>query len=362
MNRDALDPKLVEAILSNDKSLIYVKDRESRIVFANDAFLEFYAPGERDKVIGSTTTENFTEAEAELFLAEDRRAFEEGETEIVEEITDWRGERRHLCSRKVVYTSSEGEQLLLGISIDMTELRGREKALTRANRQLRDYARSVAHDLRTPIAAVISGVSIIERDPNSKLSERAEMVAEAMKDSAHGMSNHLTSMLDAAQSDSAGLRFVQTDLNMLLEEVRFNLSALLITKNATLQSNRLPEAVVEPTLFRQMLQSLIENAVRHSGVDRPVVKLRCSESEGEFVFSFFDNGPGIPQEKRAELMKPFSRVEGGHGDGYGLGLVQCQRIAQLHEGYLEIPDRRDEWTGATICAHISSSLRANGLA
>ena len=348
----------VHAVLDNSRNLIFVKDRDSRVVYANDAFLQVYSPEERDKVIGSTTVENFTEDEAAVFLDEDRRAFERGESEMVEEIIDWKGEKRCLSTRKIVYKDEGGRELLLAIATDISDLKDREHALTRANRQLRDYARSVAHDLRTPIAAVISGISIIERDPNSHLSERGEMVAKAMKDSAHGMSSHLTAMLDAAQSDSKGLRFKETDLNLLLEEVRFNLSALLVTKHAKLHAVRLPRAVVEPTLFRQLLQSLIENGVRHSKVDEPVVKLRFEEAGGELIFRFFDNGLGIPKEKRHLLMQPFTRGEAKDvGEGYGLGLMQCQRIAQLHEGYLELPKpAMDGSEEPTIVARISADL------
>ena len=351
----------LNAVLANSHNLIFVKDRDSRIVYANEAFLAVYSPEERDQVVGSTTVENFSESEAEVFLREDRRAFELGNSEMVEEIVDWKGDKRCLSTRKMVYKADDGRELLLAIATDISDLKSREHALTKANRQLRDYARSVAHDLRTPIAAVISGISIIERDPNSRLSERGAMVAKAIKDSAHGMSNHLTAMLDAAQSDGLGLTFVETDLNLLLEEVRFNLSALLTTRHARLQSSRLPTAVVEPTLFRQMMQSLIENGVRHSRVEEPVVTLRVKEEGGEFVFQFYDNGLGIPKEKRHLLMKPFTRGDDSEvGEGYGLGLMQCQRIAQLHEGYLELPERDPAEAGGpqpTIVARISSDLQ-----
>ena len=348
----------VKAVLDNSQQLVFVKDRDSRIVYANDAFLDVYSPQEREKVIGATTVESFSDSAAAVFLEEDRRAFELGNTEIVEEIVDWQGNERILSTRKMVYRASDGRDLLLAIATDITELKARERALTRANHQLRDYAHSVAHDLRSPIAAIISGVSIIERDPNTTLSERSGKVARAIKESAHGMSRHLTAMLNAAQSDRMDLEFKETDLNLLLEEVRFNLSALFTTRNATLNAVRLPKAVVEPALFRQMMQGLIENAVRHAGQEKPVVTLRHATSGGEHVFCFFDNGPGIPKEKRHLLKRAATKEDGEvSSDGYGLGLVQSQRIAQLHEGYLEIPEPdSDDEPDATIIARISAEL------
>ncbi|WP_271079241.1 PAS domain-containing sensor histidine kinase [Aurantiacibacter sp. MUD61] len=354
-----LGEAFVHAVLDSTDSLIFVKDRESRVVYANDAFLALYSPEERKNVIGATTVENFAEDEAALFLEEDRKAFARGQSEIVEEITDWEGEKRILSTRKTVYTTEDGGELLLAIAKDITALKNREHALTRANRQLREYAHSVAHDLRSPIAAIISGVSIIERDKNSSLSERATLVSKAVKESAHGLSKHLTAMLEAAKSDQLGLSFKETDLNLLLEEVRFNLSALSISREAKIHSPRLPVVVVEPTLFRQMLQSLIENAIRHAGVEKPVVKIGVQRDGGEYEISFCDKGPGIPTEKRHLAMKPFSKPEDGHvGEGYGLGLMQCQRIAQLHEGFLEIPNEKTAPDDPTIVARISAELQA----
>ena len=87
-------------ILDYDPNLVFVKDGESRIVYANKAFREVYPPDHRDAILGSTTVESFDPKEAELFLAEDRRAMEQGHSEIVEEITDWKGDRLTLLTRK----------------------------------------------------------------------------------------------------------------------------------------------------------------------------------------------------------------------------------------------------------------------
>lgn len=78
-----------DVLLESSHNIIFVKDRYSRILYGNKAFLGLYPPTERDKVIGAESAENFQEDAAAVFLSEDRKAFENGYSEIVEEIQDY---------------------------------------------------------------------------------------------------------------------------------------------------------------------------------------------------------------------------------------------------------------------------------
>lgn len=331
------DEGLLEFILDSGPNLIFVKDEESRILYANKAFLAIYPPDERDAVIGSTTVENFSAEEADLFLSEDRRAFHEGQSEIVEEIMDWKAERVTLLSRKMVFQTESGERRLVCISTNITALAARERRLVRLNARLKIYSHSIAHDLRNPIASFVSGLNIIQRDKASTLSERSRKIMEALRESATGLSGYISSMLTAAAEETSATDFQQYDLNILLEEVRFNLTTAIEQSNLSLNVTRLPVALVEPNLLRQLFQNLIENSIKHAGVERPVVTIHHKEEDGEHVFYVGDNGMGIPEEKKELVFSQF--FKGGSQDGLGLGLTICQRIANLHDGYIEIHDR-----------------------
>ena len=334
------DRGLVDFLLGNGPSLIFIKDEDSKLTYANKAFLSVYAPDQRDSIIGTTTVESFPEDEAELFLSEDRRAFREGRSELVEEITDWKADRRTLLTRKVVFTNEQGVKRLVCISTDITELAARERRLVRLNAQLKIYSHSIAHDLKNPIASILSGLNLIQRDKGSKLGDRAVAIVSAMRDSAMGLSGSISSMLKAAAEETSQLLFERYDLNILLEEVRFNLSAALEGVDASLSVTRLPVATVEPNLLRQLFQNLIENAIKHAGVDRLVITIHHKEERGEHVFYVGDNGKGIPEEKKDMVFTQFFK-DGGK-EGLGLGLTICQRIANLHDGYMEIHDRLEK--------------------
>lgn len=331
---------LLAFVLDNGPNLIFIKDEESKLIYANAAFLGLYAPDLRSEVIGSTTVESFDPEEAELFLSEDRRALREGFSEIVEEITDWKAERRTFLTRKMVFRTVDGAKRLVCIGTDITELAARERRVVRLNAQLKLYSHSIAHDLKNPVASFISGINLIQRDKTSQLSERSQMVLSALKDSAAGMAGMISSTLKAATDEAENLHFQKCDLNLLLEEVRFNISAAIEEANMSLHVTRLPEATVEPNLFRQLFQNLIENSIRHAGGNRPVVTIHHREVEGEHLFFVGDNGPGIPPELRGQIFNQF--FKGDEGGKLGLGLTISQRIANLHDGYIEVHDKVDQ--------------------
>ena len=344
-------------ILDYDPNLVFVKDEESHILYANRAFLDIYAPEDRPNVVGSTTVENFSEEEARLFLEEDRRAMEQGHSEIVEEILDWKGQRLTLLTRKFAVVKPDGTRLLVAIATDISTLSSREKRLVRLNAQLKIYSHTIAHDLKNPMASILAGINIVRRDTNNVMSDRSKMVLGSMYDSTVGLSGYVTSMLKAASAEARDLEFGRHDLNLLIEEVRFNLSAAIESAQLDLHIARLPLAVVEPNLLRQLFQNLIENAIKHAGVQRPMVTIHYEAQGDEHVFFVSDNGKGIPDERKDAVFNQFFR-EGGK-DGLGLGLTVCQRIAHLHDGYLEIRDTTRG--GACFVLHIPSNLAGKGL-
>lgn len=299
--------------------------------------MALFAPDQRASLIGTTTAENYTKEEADLFLSEDRRALREGRSEIVEEIADWRARRHTLLTRKMVFLTPGGDKRLVCISTDITDLAARERRVVRLNAQLKIYSHSIAHDLKNPIASIIAGLGIIRRDRESAFSSRAIKVMQALKDSADGLAGYISSMLVAAADETQNLDFRAYDLNILLEEVRFNLSTALEKNHVSLNVTRLPTAVVEPNLLRQLFQNLIENSIKHAGAERLVITIHHKEEDGEHVFYVGDNGKGIPEERKELVFSQFFKE--GSGSGLGLGLTICQRTANLHDGYIEIHDR-----------------------
>lgn len=109
--------------------IVFVKDDQFRLIQANQKMLELYPEEVRGSVIGTTTIEQYNEEERNAFLKEDRRALEEGFSEVEETLDFPDGVRRTLLTRKVRFEDQENQPYILGISRDITELVDAHKQL-----------------------------------------------------------------------------------------------------------------------------------------------------------------------------------------------------------------------------------------
>lgn len=324
-------------VMEHDPNLVFVKDPQGVIVYANRAFLDLYPPDMRASIVGTTTVQAFNSEEATVWLAEDHRAMTTGSSEIVEEIFDHTGCRRSFLTRKIAFSSVEGEPRLLGISTDITELAERERSLVEVNDRLSKFAAFAAHDLRSPLASIASAVNVVRHDRETVLGPKSEQVMELVSECARGLAQQVTTLLASTQAEHRNeLHRRPTDLNLLVEEVRFNLSSMIERHHVTVLSARLPSLVVEPDLFRQLFQNLVENAIRHRSDDRPpVIVFRHDMEANEDVILVEDNGVGISP---AEVERVFGAFEQGADalGGTGIGLTLCRRVIGLHEGSMTI--------------------------
>ena len=116
-----------ELIFNQIPDLIFVKDEDFRIVWANKHFLGVYPQDMRASVIGHTTIEQYNEEERNAFLEQDRIAFEQGFAETEESLEFPDGARRTLLTRKIRIEDSDGNRFILAIGRDITELANARK-------------------------------------------------------------------------------------------------------------------------------------------------------------------------------------------------------------------------------------------
>jgi PAS domain S-box-containing protein len=131
------DKKFLDLIFKNIHDALFIKDRYYRIVKANKTFLSLYPKDKRDKVIGTTTIENYDPKEAEEFLAEDRKAFDLGYTKTIETINFPDGEERTLITQKTQFNDDSGASFILGIATDITEQIQLQKETEKSQAMLR---------------------------------------------------------------------------------------------------------------------------------------------------------------------------------------------------------------------------------
>ncbi len=193
----------------------------------------------------------------------------------------------------------------------------------------------LGHDLRNPLAAVSSGISLIGRTP---LNERATKVLTMMQQSVLRMNELITNVLDFTRGRLGGginlrrnadLPLVPV-LDQVVGELRYSWPEREIETRFVLE-----EAVdCDRDRIGQMFSNLLSNAITH-GADGQPIRTGASVQDGEFVLWVANGGAAIPPEMLPRLFEPFARgADGANQQGLGLGLHIAAEIARAHGGRL----------------------------
>jgi len=196
---------------------------------------------------------------------------------------------------------------------------------------------AVSHDLRTPLASIKANVSGL-RQSNVSYSpaDRAELL-EAIDDEADRLDRLVANLLDASRLE-AGVLVPHKQPQDLLELTRAVLSRI-----APLLGQRVVRLDFQPNMplvrcdygqIDQVLTNLLENVARHTPPASPV-DIRLSADAHQAHVDVVDAGPGIAEEDRARIFRPFERGR-TTAPGSGLGLAIARGLAEAHGGTLDV--------------------------
>ena len=182
----------------------------------------------------------------------------------------------------------------------------------------------VSHDLRT----------ILTRFKLQLAVSRSKVDVDALNQDIDDMQSMLEGYLAFARDETAEIagRFdLQTYFDKLAEEARMRKRKLTTALAGE------PLIHVRPNAFTRLLSNLIGNAMRYAGK----VEVDATHDQGWLTIVIDDDGPGIPEESREEVFKPFVRLDGARNldaSGTGLGLSIARDIARSHGGDVTLED------------------------
>lgn len=216
--------------------------------------------------------------------------------------------------------------------------------LDAAFEEQRRFMADASHELRNPLSVMSTAAGVTlkkEHRTEQEYREALQIVAEQTR----RLSRIVNDMFMLARADSGRypLRKRTLYLNDLLEEVARAGAVLAADRNASVQLTNVPEAAFhgDEDLLRQMLLNLVDNAVKFTPVDGTVT-LDLERSDGNYLLSVTDNGPGVPSEARQHIFERFYRADRtrtkAEDSGAGLGLAIARWIARAHDGEIELDD------------------------
>jgi signal transduction histidine kinase len=212
-----------------------------------------------------------------------------------------------------------------------------------AARARSEFIATMSHELRTPLNAVLGHLEILELEIHGPLTPQQRESLGRIE----AASRHLRGLIEEVLSFTrleAGrveLKVEAVDLCALAAEVAAVIEPLATQKSLEFRLDGCephPRVVTDPDKVRQVLINLAGNAVKFT--DRGEVRIRVRAHDGGGAeLAVVDTGPGIAEEDRQRLFRPFEQLHSGfarpHG-GTGLGLYLSVQYARLLGGSLEV--------------------------
>ena len=261
--------------------------------------------------------------------------------EAVFKIIHNNGEIRYLSSKALIYKNNpEGSIKMSGVCFDVTGMqKGVEKTLfklnqdlRRSNRDLESFAYVASHDLQEPLRMVSSFTQLLADHFKGTIDEDVKDYIRFAVDGAKRMSELIFDLLTYSRIQSTDSEFSRVDMNIVLDTVIQNLSLYITEKNATIKSDILPVILADEYQMGQLMQNLVNNAMKFSNLP-PKIYISCKDESEKYIFSVKDNGIGIEPEYFERIFKMFQRLSDRETyEGNGIGLAICKRIVERHGG------------------------------
>ncbi|MEN3112755.1 ATP-binding protein [Uliginosibacterium paludis] len=265
------------------------------------------------------------------------------------------GEAVWLSSRvRLIYGTHGRLEHVIGVTLDMTEQKNAERERSqliawekeariqaeKANRAKDEFLAMLGHELRNPLAAIASGVEVLNRvEGDSDVARSARRIIERQ-------TRHLAHMMDdlmdvARVLSGQKVEMAPLELSCLVQRVISSMQMAGGFDKHALESC-FEEVWVSgnPIRIEQIVTNLLTNATKYTPAGGRIV-VRVMPRDGRAMLEVEDNGVGIPDELLPRVFDLFvqgERTLDRRQGGMGIGLTLVQRLVEMHRGQIAVRD------------------------
>jgi two-component system sensor histidine kinase KdpD len=235
----------------------------------------------------------------------------------------------------------------LGTAVSVSWLAARRRSLEREDVAKTAVLRSVSHDLRSPITAILTASEVAAGDVSD--AERDELL-ESIRAQAARLDRLVGNLLDLSRLEAGA---AAPDLEVWPVDTLVSRALAAVEPGGEEVDVSLPEeplAVrVDAAQLEHALVNLLENALKVSSS----VRLDVAARNDDVVFSVADDGPGVSAGERDAIFEPFARGSSANGSrGAGLGLAIARGFLEVNGGRLWLEP--ENGSGATFAFSLPS--------
>jgi signal transduction histidine kinase len=258
-----------------------------------------------------------------------------------------RAEPKSLANLRIEVTTSDeiGElqtafnQFAETIGEKQRQLTAINENLDRSNRDLKDFAYSVSHDLQTPMrnAAFILEVELPEALAEGRY-DAAEKLARQAKGRCQANIRMIREILEWSRVGRIEMATERIDLNQLVAEIRATYQQQIEAYGGELIVHPLPVVAWRRTELFRALANLILNGMKYNRQTRRTIEIGL-QKRGDVRWLYVrDNGVGLREALIGQLFRPFKRLHDPtqFGEGTGMGLAIVKRVVDSYNGTIEV--------------------------
>jgi PAS domain S-box-containing protein len=235
--------------------------------------------------------------------------------------------------------SQDGESTkFIKICRDWTERKHMEDVMKRADRHKNEFLATLAHELRNPLASILSGMEVLSQEQDYT---KTKSTREAIERQVQQMIHLVNDLLDISRISLGKIKITKKPVNVIdafhfaIETARPIIDGYKHTLDVSLPAGPI---IVNGDITRlsQVFLNILINSAKYTPPEGKIV-LAASCDNGELVTRIRDNGIGIPPKMLASIFEMFEQVQDRSEypqAGLGIGLSVVKELVEMHEGHV----------------------------
>jgi len=245
--------------------------------------------------------------------------------------------------------------ILEDYSVEKARIEKMNIKLTSSNKEIQQFAYIASHDLQEPLKTLSNYVGLFLKKYHGKLDKDADQYLAVIGRATSRMQSLIRDLLDYSKIEKDRTK-TAVDCNTLLEEILNDMAISITESKAEIYLEKLPVVNGYLSGLKSLFQNLISNAIKFRKSDlNPIINITVQADHKEWLFAIEDNGIGIDEIYYNKLFIVFQRLHNkDEYAGTGIGLAQCRKIIELHEGRIWLESTLDN--GSTFYFTIPKTI------
>ncbi len=215
------------------------------------------------------------------------------------------------------------------------ELRKVNMEYSAANKELKEFAYIVSHDLKAPLRAISQLTQWISEDYSEAFDDDGKMQMDLILKRVKRMNSLIDGILRYSRVGQIRKKEERLDLNLLVNEVIDNIAPP--DNIQIIFENKLPVIFRDSIRMEQVFQNLIGNAIKFMDKGEGIIKVGCVDDGAYWNFSVSDNGPGIDKRYHDKIFRIFQTlVPRDEHESTGIGLALVKKIIGQYGGSVSV--------------------------